>query len=76
MSIWSNAETRFANLVRVLQQQRLNWNVTFTEISEVTDINRHSISNWEMRRQVPNTVGFIAWANSLGYDVVLIKKTP
>lgn len=71
---WANAQLRYANFVRILAQARAEDKVTFTGISTVTSANRHSVSNWERGAQVPSTVGFIAWADSLGYEVWMVKK--
>jgi DNA-binding XRE family transcriptional regulator len=60
-------------LLTTLISARAEQKLTCEGIAEKIGCHRNSVNGWENQRNCPNLDSFIAWAQTLGYEVTLTK---
>ena len=61
-------------MINILQEKRKAAGITQIELARKISVSRVSIGNWETGRKKISLEHAIAYADALGYDVVLQKR--
>lgn len=63
-------------LIQFLHRERIVKDVNQEVLQKRIGCSKNSLSWWETGRHTPRLMGFIDWANALGFDVVLKRALP
>lgn len=55
---------------------RLQAGLTQRELAPLLFTNQTSVSFWETGRSVPDLLNLMAWADVLGFDLLMVPKQP
>jgi len=61
-------------LLRRMRDIRIEARVSHLALGALIGVTYSTISRWECHRNTPTILNFEAWANALGYDVMLVKR--
>lgn len=67
-------DTKWRRLTEKLRDVRWNSDFTIDEIARRIGTHRNSLSGWELGTHSPQLKSFVAWADTMGYDVVLSPR--
>ena len=59
------------DLIRQLETKRVKLNLTTKAVAFAAEFSGSNVTKWELLHHLPRLDLFVAWADVLGYDVVL-----
>ncbi len=63
------------DLIRQLCRQRLRLRLSQRGVAMRVGVDKRSLQRWEGRNMEPTLGGFCAWAEELGFDIVLVAAS-
>ncbi len=63
------------DLIRQLCRQRLRLRLSQRGLAMRVGVDKATVGRWERRAENPRLDGFCAWAEELGYDIVLVAAS-
>ena len=61
-------------LLRELRYHRIRRKISQEALAQKAGVSESMISMWECGRSAPGLYNLTAWANTLGYDLVLVPR--